>query len=89
VIGNNAVAISLALDLTGPNSNCTAPFDGILLITASGGSGSYSFAWTGPNGFTSNLEDISNIENGDYTVVVTDNNLGCSATATYTVVLGG
>ena len=85
-VNDNVPAITITVDTNSPNTSCIAPFDGVLLISASGGSGAYSFAWTGPNGFASTLEDIANIENGDYTVVVTDINLGCTATATLTVI---
>ncbi len=33
---------------------------------------SYSVEWTGPNGYTSNEEDISGLAAGDYTAVITD-----------------
>src|SRR6185295_4719838 len=50
-----------------------------------------SFAWTGPNGFTSTLQNpvISNVTvaaSGVYTVTVT-NSFGCSATDTTTVIV--
>ena len=46
-------------------------------MTVSGGTPPYSYSWTGPNGFTSNVEDPSNLESGDYTVTITDAN-GCT-----------
>ena len=50
-----------------------------------------SFAWSGPNGYNANVEDPASFQanmsaNGDYTVVVTDQ-LGCTATASVTVVV--
>ncbi len=50
-------------------------------LTASGGG---TYAWTGPNGFTSNLQNpvipgATILASGNYTVVVTNN--GCSASA--------
>lgn len=85
VVGDNAPVIAVALDVMSPNGSCVAPFDGALLITASGGSGAFGFAWTGPNGFTSTAEDLSNLEDGDYDVTVTDLNLGCTVSATFNV----
>ena len=36
----------------------------------------YSYSWTGPNGFTSNAQNISNLFAGTYTIEITDE-LGC------------
>ncbi|RAV99575.1 T9SS type B sorting domain-containing protein [Pseudochryseolinea flava] len=85
-VGGTAPTISIAEDVNSPNTTCVAPFDGVLLITATGGSGAYSFEWSGPNGFSATTEDIANIQDGVYTVEVTDLNLGCTATATFTVI---
>ena len=57
-----------------------------LNLTSTGGS---SYSWTGPNGFTSALQNptidnFSAAEAGTYSVTVTDNN-GCSAPATIAV----
>jgi hypothetical protein len=63
-----------------------------LQSTPAGGALPYaSFAWSGPNGYSANVEDPASFQanmsaNGTYTVTVTDQ-LGCSATATTTVVV--
>lgn len=54
-------------------------------------SGTYTFAWTGPNGFTSNIQNptIANptaLASGTYTCTITNSNCG-SVTATTTVVV--
>ena len=65
-----------------------------LEATAIGGSGVYaSFAWAGPNGFASGMEDPTPfpampLAAGTYTVTVTDN-AGCSASATVTIAVSG
>jgi hypothetical protein len=54
--------------------------DGSIDLTVTGGifdilqdpASSYTVEWSGPGGFTSNDEDISNLPEGDYTVTVTD-----------------
>ena len=45
-------------------------------IEVSTGVFDYSYSWTGPNGFTSNAQNISNLFAGTYTIEITDN-LGC------------
>jgi gliding motility-associated-like protein len=66
-----------------------------LSSTVTGGdistSGSYQYSWTGPDGFTSNVEDPSfepatTAKAGTYTLVVTDDN-GCSSDAKTTDVV--
>jgi len=51
---------------------------GSINLTVSGGTGPYSYEWTGPDGFTATTQDISNLEGGAYIVVVTDAN-NCEA----------
>jgi gliding motility-associated-like protein len=69
--------VSLATTIT--NATCHAGFSGAIDLEPTGGSGTYSYQWTGPNAFASNAQDISNIAAGTYTMVVTDAN-GCTAT---------
>ncbi len=52
--------------------------DGSASISASGGTGTLTYSWTGPNGFTSTSEDISGLAPGLYTLTVTDAQ-GCSS----------
>jgi len=64
---------------------------GEINLTIVGGSGDYTYVWTGPNGYTS-TESTANNEDGDiqglcggiYTVVVTDTD-GGSSTTSFTV----
>jgi gliding motility-associated-like protein len=46
--------------------------DGSINLTTLGGSGTYTYSWTGPNGFTSTNEDISGLFAGTYTVTIND-----------------
>ncbi|MBK7287924.1 MAG: hypothetical protein IPI95_12960 [Flavobacteriales bacterium] len=50
------------------------------------GTGNGSFAWTGPNGFTSSLQNPVVTEAGNYVLVVTGTN-GCTSTANADVIL--
>jgi len=52
--------------------NCNGDSDGAIDITPTGGRPNYTFAWTGPNGFAANTEDISGLGPGDYNLIITD-----------------
>ncbi|MBK8339689.1 MAG: SprB repeat-containing protein [Flavobacteriales bacterium] len=62
----------------GFNVPCAGASSGSITTQASGGTGNLSYAWTGPNGFTSNATFLSGLEAGSYTLTVTDDN-GCAA----------
>ena len=52
-----------------------------IAATVSGGSGVLSFAWTGPNGFMADAQNVFGLtDDGTYTLTVTDGN-GCTAVA--------
>jgi gliding motility-associated-like protein len=70
--------ITAAASIT--DASCGEP-NGSLSITASGGSGTYSYDWS-PLSQTSNT--LTNIGQGSYSVSITDD-LGCSATETFNV----
>ena len=75
------------LSVTGVITNDSGIGDGALDITVEGGNGGYSFAWSGPDNFTSADEDLTGIVAGEYTVTVTDAN-GCEVTETFGVPVG-
>jgi gliding motility-associated-like protein len=52
-------------------STCGAT-DGTIDLTVTGGSGSFSYLWQGPNNFTSSQPDLNNLAAGLYFVTVTD-----------------
>tara|TARA_R110001583_G_scaffold25760_12_gene93188 strand:+ start:4811 stop:14242 length:9432 start_codon:yes stop_codon:yes gene_type:complete len=52
------------------NISCTGYDDGALNATAIGGSGTYSYSWAGPLGYTSNSKSISGLAAGTYTLTV-------------------
>lgn len=67
--------------------SCADATDGVLVTAISGGtipSTDYTVQWSGPNGFTSSLRELSDLEAGTYTVTVTDNN-GCTAQSSATL----
>lgn len=64
--------------------SCAGASDGSITMDVSGGTGVLSYAWTGPNGFSSSDQDLSGLAGGTYTVTITDEN-GCSALGAYTL----
>jgi len=77
----NHLDVSVASVTPISSANPTGSID----LAVSGGSGSYSFSWSGPGGFTSISEDISGLAEGNYAVVVTDIATGCRASANASV----
>ena len=66
------------------NVTCYGFSDGIIDLTTTNGTPPYSYSWSGPNGFVSNTEDISNLAAGDYNVSITDQN-NCTSLATISI----
>ncbi len=69
-------ALAVIVDLI-THVDCNGDATGSIDITPSGGTPSYTFAWTGPGGFTASTEDLTNLAAGDYSLVLSDDN-GCS-----------
>ena len=79
---NQPAALTVVLDSL--RKTCGGANTGRIYITVSGGSGGKIYNWTGPNGFTSTVQDPNNIAAGNYSVLVTDAN-GCSANLNVTL----
>nr|MBP7409010.1 SprB repeat-containing protein [Flavobacteriales bacterium] len=75
-----ALAIALAPSILafGQNVACFGGSTGWINLEITGGTGPYSTAWSGPNGYASTNEDIVDLSAGTYNVLVTDAN-GCTA----------
>lgn len=74
--------MSLSTDIT--NVFCLGQNTGAIALTPIGGQSPIEYEWTGPNGFTSVNQNISNLAPGTYTVLVTDRD-GCIATTSVTI----
>jgi gliding motility-associated-like protein len=83
---NNCVT-NQAVNINGPlapltvngvvtEASCFGVNDGEIDVTLTGGTSPYTVIWSGPNGFTSNFVDITNLEPGTYSIDITDN-AGC------------
>jgi gliding motility-associated-like protein len=60
------------------NIDCNGNNNGTISLVVTGGSGTFTYAWTGPS-FTSTSKDISALKAGSYTVAITDvSNTTCS-----------
>lgn len=59
------------------NILCFGDATGAINVEVKGGVTPYTFAWTGPNGFTSSSQNLAAILAGNYNLKVTDNS-GCS-----------
>ncbi|MCO4291907.1 hypothetical protein NF867_03415, partial [Solitalea sp. MAHUQ-68] len=89
---NCSESITVTLnDLNGPqvtvdnqtNVTCNGALDGAINITTTG-TGTLTYSWSGPNGFTATTEDLANLAAGTYTLTVTDGN-NCQASASVTL----
>ena len=74
--------VTEAKDLKCYNDNSGA----IEVISITNGTAPYVYNWSGPNGYTSALEDITSLEAGVYVLSLTDSNL-CSIVDDSTIVL--
>ncbi|MGV8114623.1 MAG: HYR domain-containing protein [Lentimicrobium sp.] len=84
---NNSTVTNSIIDpvvVSGDVTNGTCTSNAAIDITVTGGTPPYTYAWTGPAGFTSTDEDLTGLVSGTYTVLVTDAN-GCEATGSWTV----
>lgn len=71
-----------ALSTSGGAISCTAPS---VTLNTTTSAGTPVFAWTGPNGFSSSIQSPTVNTAGDYTLVMTDQASGCTATTTASV----
>lgn len=76
-------ALEVVVD-TAVFASCNSASDGAISISISGGVPGYGIEWTGPNGFTSTDEDISDLVPGTYELTVSDLN-GCQVSRTIVV----
>jgi hypothetical protein len=86
------ITLNIIVDpLPVPTATANTPFTGGDLNLIGGPGGMASYAWTGPDGFTSNLQNpvitgVTDAAAGTYTLTVT-NAAGCSASTTVNVTI--
>ena len=83
VIDSNLCSYSDTFELFQPSSlwlsidavvspNCYDSCNGAINISAQGGDSTYTYSWSGPNGFTSINNDINNLCDGEYIILIDD-----------------
>ncbi|MBM3164950.1 MAG: gliding motility-associated C-terminal domain-containing protein, partial [Bacteroidetes bacterium] len=77
---NQPAPITATVQIT--NITCNGLSDGIIDVTVAGGTPGYSFIWDDPVSSTS--EDINNLAQGTYSLIITDAN-GCTSSISATV----
>ncbi len=90
ITDNKGNSTTLSYTITNPEQAITVSGEVVepdaINVDVTGGSGEFTYSWTGPNGFTSDQEDLTGLEPGTYTLVVTDSR-GCTTDgATFEVV---
>jgi hypothetical protein len=90
--GSDIVSVSRLPDVTvSLNSGasktivtCDSDCDGRIDINKGGGTGTFTYLWNGPGGFTRTTEDIDNLCPGAYSLTITDTQ-GCTETFSQTI----
>ena len=80
----NVVPCNTQLSATGTNVSCNGKSDGSVQLAVSGGTAPFSYSWSGPNGYTSSVQNPGGLAAGTYTVTVTDAN-NCQETTQATL----
>src|SRR5690606_33118851 len=65
------------------STNCLNNSIGAIDISVTGGSGAYTYSWNDLNNSTT--QDISGLESGTYTVIISDEDSNCTATASFNI----
>jgi PKD repeat protein/thiol-disulfide isomerase/thioredoxin len=76
---------AIVVNGTSSNITCFGGSDGSIALDVTGGTGGYTYLWTGPGGFSSAEKDLNGLVQGAYSVQVTDNN---GNQFSYTIELG-
>jgi gliding motility-associated-like protein len=82
LIVNNPSSVTATADIT--NVSCTGESNGAITLTLDGVSGPIDITWSGPNGFSSNDQNISGLIAGNYQLTIIDQD-GCLFNAFYEV----
>jgi hypothetical protein len=73
----------ITTSLTANATTCSNTNNGSVTCSVSGGTPPYTYAWTGPNGFTSTQQNLTNLAAGVYNLTVRDFKLCVKTSAIY------
>jgi len=71
-VNPTVTASGILSNYNGYNVSVFGGNDGTINLTVVGGSGTYTYSWVGPNGFTATTEDLTDLFAGTYTVTIND-----------------
>jgi gliding motility-associated-like protein len=74
------------INVESTNTSCISA-TGSVSLEITGGSSNFEFAWTGPDAYTANTQDISGLSVGSYSLTLTDNETSCVVTASASIQL--
>ena len=83
ITDSNSCSLDTFVELTQPSSlslnldsvitiSCYDSCDASLFISANGGDSTYTYSWTGPNGFAASTANIGNLCYGEYILILDD-----------------
>lgn len=78
----------ITLTATASDVICVGGAEGGITLTITGGGGTPTFAWSGPDGFAATTQDLSGLAAGTYTVLVSDA-ANCTASTSATIAISG
>ena len=71
-VNPSIITSSVKSNFNGFNVSTVGATDGFINVTVTGGSGTYTYLWSGPNGFSASSQNISNVAAGEYTLTIND-----------------
>ncbi len=66
------ITSSILSNFNGFNVSTVDADDGAINVTVTGGSGTYTYLWTGPGSYSASSQDISNVPAGAYSLTIND-----------------
>ncbi|MGO4819444.1 PKD domain-containing protein [Flavobacterium sp. W22_SRS_FP1] len=72
IVNPTIITSSILSNFNGFNVSAVGVSDGAINVTVKGGSGAYTYLWSGPGSFSSTSQDISNVAAGAYTLTIND-----------------